>query len=382
MNSKYPIDHLSILALAASTLMSLPIKAQENQPRAGQNVTVERLLQQMDANKDGQLSRSEVSGLMERYFDRNDANNDGVIDKKELKALEDRLARRNQQQKNPARTGPKNEELLASIPEGVEAHLDLPYRVGESDRWTLDLFVPKAESDKPRPAIVFVHGGGWRNGSKRSATFLNGAIEYAQKGYVTVTLNYRLTGEAPFPACIEDVKCAVRWLRANAEKHNLDPSRIGGYGNSAGAHLVSMLGLAGPETKLEGDGPNQEQSSLIQAVCASATPTDFALFGRDPGADPKWAESGYDPAELSKLSSPITHVKADAPPFLLIHGTADKTVHVKHSDTFEEALKEAGAEDITYLRIDGSGHGVYNEHKAETHLAMEEFFARVLKPGE
>lgn len=112
-----------------------------------------------------------------------------------------------------------------------------------------------------------------------------------------------------------------------------------------------MLGLAGPEAKFEGDGPNQEQSNLIQAVCASATPTDFVLFWGDPGADPKWADSGYDPAELSKLSSPITHMKANASQFLLIRGTADKTFPVKHSDTLAKALKKAGAEDVTYLRF-------------------------------
>lgn len=269
--------------------------------------------------------------------------------------------------------------MLARVPDTVAGHLDVPYREGENIRWTLDLFVPKAKSEAPRPVIIFVHGGGWRNGSKRTGVFFNAAMDYAEKGYVTATINYRLTGDAPFPACIEDVKCAVRWIRANAQTYNAAPSRIGGFGISAGAHLVSMLGLAGPEAKLEGDGPNQDQSSLIQAVYACATPTDFALFGPDLGADSKWAESGYDPAELVRLSSPITHVNPEAPPFLLVHGTADKTVHVKHGDTFVEALKAAGAKDVTYLRIEGAGHGVHNQQSAKTLPAMEAFFERVLR---
>ena len=105
---------------------------------------------------------------------------------------------------------------------------------GDSKAWRLDLARPTAKSAEPRPAIVFIHGGGWRGGDKRRGTFLNGALDYAAKGYVCVTLNYRLLAEAPFPACIEDCKCAVRWLRANAQKYNIDPDRIGGYGNSAG----------------------------------------------------------------------------------------------------------------------------------------------------
>lgn len=193
-----------------------------------------------------------------------------------------------------------------------------------------------------------------------------------------MTVNYRLIDEAPFPACIEDVKCAVRWLRAHAEKYNLDPNRIGGYGNSAGAHLVAMLGLVTADAGLEGDGPYRDQSSLLQAVCASATPTDFSLFPRPRASDPKFANDKYDGDKLAALSSPMSHVRKDAPPFLLIHGTADKTVNVKHSDTFVEALKKAGASDVTYLRIDGEGHGVFNSKAARTGPAMARFFARTI----
>ena len=373
MTRSLPPCLLAISGVLSILLTHLSVSAQDRDRRG--NLTPDQWLRQMDADKDGQIAESEAQGAMKRFFQLNDRNEDGVLSRAELEALAERLARRS----NPSQNGgPSNEQLVARAPEGVVIHPDLSYREGDSDRWKLDLIVPKAESDTPRPAIVFVHGGGWRSGDKRKSTFLNGAIEYAQKGYVTATVNYRLTDEAPFPACIEDVKCAVRWIRENAEKYNINPDKIGGYGNSAGAHLVSMLGLAGPEANLEGEGPWQDQSSLIQAVCASATPTDFALFGRNPDEDPKWAESGYDPAELSRLSSPITHVKADAPPFLLIHGTADTTVSIQHGDNFVEALEKAGAKDVTYLRIEGSGHGVYTQHRDETHPAMEAFFARTL----
>lgn len=151
-----------------------------------------------------------------------------------------------------SRSGPAVE-----VPPGVRLIANLSYRDG-NPAWRLDLAVPEPPAKAPRPAIVFVHGGGWRSGDKRRGYFLQGALDYARKGYVCITVNYRLTGEAPFPACIEDVKCAVRWLRAHAGQYDVDPNRIGAYGNSAGAHLVALLGLAGPKAKLEGDGPYQE----------------------------------------------------------------------------------------------------------------------------
>ena len=176
---------------------------------------------------------------------------------------------------------------------------------------------------------------------------------------------------------MEDVKCAVRWLRANAKKYNIDPKRFGGYGNSAGAHLVSMLGLCGRDAKLEGDGPHQDQSSLLQAVCASATPADLRLFPRSSRGDSRFKGQAEERTALIRACSPVVHVTHEAPPFLLIHGSADRTVDVKHSDNLVEALKSAGS-DVTYMRIDGAGHGVYGQHATRTKPAMEKFFDRTL----
>lgn len=345
-------------------------------------IQVRNWLTQQDKNSDGKISESEAAGLMKANFARNDANKDGFLDRKELEALSGRLgqaARPGSTAKGKAATATprrqqtmSTEQLLARATPDITILPDLTYREGHDRAWKLDLVMPKERGDQPRPGLVFVHGGGWRNGDKRTGSFLNGAIEYAKKGYVCITINYRLLDEAPFPACIEDVKNAVRWFRANAEKYHLDPKRIGGYGNSAGAHLVSMLGLVKPDAGLEGDGPYQDQSSLLQAVCASATPTDFSLFSGARGG------SSAVPPELMKKASPITYVAKDAPPFLLVHGTADTTVNVKHSDSFAEALKAAGAKDVEYIRIEGSGHGVFNQHSAKTGPAMEAFFKRTL----
>ncbi|MEM7602357.1 MAG: alpha/beta hydrolase, partial [Verrucomicrobiota bacterium] len=170
-----------------------------------------------------------------------------------------------------------------SIPEGVAVRKDQVYREGH-ERWKVDVYLPEEEAPEGgRPGIVFVHGGGWRSGSKDGGQWASLPADYATKGYVCISVNYRLTGNGGgFPECVYDVKNAVRWFRANADELGLDPKRIGAYGNSAGAHLVSMLGLVGEDAELEGDGTHLEQSSLVQAVCASATPSDFLSWKGQP----------------------------------------------------------------------------------------------------
>lgn len=281
------------------------------------------------------------------------------------------------------RTNRYNGSMDQPMPFDVIFLEDIPYRKGNKNSWKLDLAMPKTKGDKKRPALVFVHGGGWRHGDKNRGYFRSGAVDYARKGYVCISVNYRLTDEAPFPACVEDVKCAVRWLRAHAEKYNVDPNRIGGYGNSAGAHLVCMLGLVRKESRLEGDGEWQDQSSLLNAVCASATPTDFLNW---PGSYEKkptlrWLLEAPKTKfkEQAFKASPISYVHAKAPPFLLFHGTEDRLVDVSQSDRFVKALKEAGAKDIHYHRYKGIGHSVFRQRRKETYPLMEEFFERTLK---
>ncbi|MEM9479176.1 MAG: alpha/beta hydrolase fold domain-containing protein [Verrucomicrobiota bacterium] len=382
---KSPPTSLRHVFLCCSIFVT-PIFAQDSEKSEATPARVTTWIQQMDKNSDGKLAEAETSGLMKQFFGRNDTNKDGFLDVAELTAVSRILATRDRRGQQNQRSVMNTKKLLADAPADVKVIPDIAYRKGESEAWKLDLIMPKAESEEPRPGIIFVHGGGWRGGDKRAGTFLNGAIEYAQKGYVCITVNYRLVDEAPLPACIEDVKCAVRWFRANAEKYNVNPQKIGAFGNSAGAHLVCMLGLTGKGTGLEGDGPYQDQSSLVQAVCASATPTDFNLFRNVRQASGRSSLFGDADGEardkLIAKTSPITHVSSDAPPILLFHGTKDNTVDVKHSDSFVAALKDAGAKDVTYLRIEGAGHGVFNQHKDECGPAMEAFFARVLKEGE
>ncbi len=270
------------------------------------------------------------------------------------------------------------------LPAGVQAELDIAY-AGGSPAQKLDLYLPAGTADAPRPAIVVVHGGGWRSGDKQRGQWARIPAQYASDGYVAISVNYRLTGEAPWPAQIEDVKAAVRWLRAHAERHAVDVDRIGAYGNSAGAHLVSLLGLVKQSDGLEGSGPHQAQSSMVQAVCASATPTDF-LNWREPGAVPErlgrtfLAGPGDTLRDRARQASPITYARGDAPPFLLIHGTADRTVPIGQSDRFAKALRAAGAEQVRYMIFDDETHGVFQRQRLLTYPAMKAFFADALAP--
>lgn len=246
----------------------------------------------------------------------------------------------------------------------IKVTRDLAYREGPSKAWRLDLAMPTEESDGLRPAIVIVHGGGWRGGSRTVDVFQKMMTDYARKGYVTVNIDYRLTGEAPFPACIEDVKCAVRWLRAHAEKYQVDPKRIGAYGHSAGAHLALMLAMTAKKDGLEGDGEWGEYSSRVNVVVGGSPPTEL---GREtPMSKKEWWPIGY--------------ISGAHPPMLLVQGGADRIVRAELTEDFVERMKKAGA-DLEYLKIEGGRHGVaYNEALNVTAPAIEKFLAKHLKP--
>ena len=162
----------------------------------------------------------------------------------------------------------------------IDVLKDVRYREGASKSWRLDLARKKQTPAKPRPAIVVIHGGGWLEGDKSSFASDKDAVpgnivDFAKLGFVAVTINYRLSTEASFPAALDDCKCAVRWLRAHAKEYGVDPDRIGAYGNSAGGHLALLLGLAAEETARDADRSFPEHSSRVQAVVSDSGPLDL-----------------------------------------------------------------------------------------------------------
>jgi len=212
-----------------------------------------------------------------------------------------------------------------------ETLIDVTYCTMAGMPQKMDVYFP--ESGGPWPAVVYVHGGGWTSGDKSNT--VDFARGMTARGYFVASINYRLFPEARYPAMIQDVKCAIRSLRANAGEYNLDPNRIAAAGASAGGHLVSMLGTS----DLNGEwdvGEYLDQSSRVQAVVAIAPVTDMTLSF--PNADiESIRQVGFGEDNIVQ-ASPITHVTADDPPFLLIHGNLDELVPYEQSQLMYERL--------------------------------------------
>ena len=274
---------------------------------------------------------------------------------------------------------------VAALAQDIPVQKDIVYGKAGGVELKLDLAKP-APTPSPVPAIVCVHGGGWSGGSKDGYTDL--LKQFAAHGYVAAAVEYRFVPQYPWPAQIEDVKCAVRWLRAHAKELNLDPNRIAAMGDSAGGHLSLMLGLMDPKDGLEGDGGNAGFSSKAQAVVNKYGPTDMRVWR--PVPEPGKTEDLSDdllmklvgtkdknaPAVLAL--SPIHYIDANDPPILTFHGTADNLVPVEQAKLLHEALKKAGVKEKLVI-LDGAGHGWGGKQFEKTQRQTLEFLDSVFK---
>ena len=263
-----------------------------------------------------------------------------------------------------------------SLPDNIEEILDIEYGTGGERKLQLDLYLPKGRK-KTTPAIIFIHGGAWKGGKRGDMKFY--CVKFAEKGYVTATVTYRLMGEACFPAAVHDVKCAVRWLRANAAKYQVDSERIVVSGNSAGGHLSMMIGYS-DDPSLEGSGGNNNVSSRVCAVVNFYGPTDLTTdFANEQELVREFVGGKtFDEApEAYKLASPLFHLTRDDPPTLIFHGTIDSTVPVIQADILAEKLKELGI-DYIYERYDGWPHTMDLAEAVNKRCVyqMEQFFKK------
>lgn len=224
-----------------------------------------------------------------------------------------------------ARTYPFIRIASDAVPPSVRAVPGITYvRRGAHDL-KLDLYMPAA-AGAPRPAIVFVHGGGWRVGVR--ANFAPMAIRMAERGYVTATISYRLAPEAPYPAAIHDVKAAVRWVRAHAADYGVDPDRIAVAGGSAGGQIAELTGVTNGEARFDPDGGPGAVPCMVQAIVNIDGLSDFTSaearkYEDDPAKHPSaagaWFGGRYaDKAALWRDASPLFHVGPDTPPILFI----------------------------------------------------------------
>jgi acetyl esterase/lipase len=249
-------------------------------------------------------------------------------------------------------------------PPGVTVDRNIVYTSGDQMPQALDLFRPVSAAGS-RPAVVFLHGGGWSAGSKND--FQRQAAYLATRGYVCISVNYRLSQQAPWPAALEDAKAAVRWLRANAATYGLDPKRIAAAGGSAGGQLAALLGTTAGVKTMEGDRGSPGFSSAVQAVVAFNPLTDFFSAQEEtksPEAVTKQV-SAYLGGTMDKLpeiymqASPIAHVGPASAPFLFLHGDSDTTLPYSQSTEMQSALQAVGVRAELYTAA-GGNHGFFN----------------------
>ncbi len=269
---------------------------------------------------------------------------------------------------------------LPPIPETVIHEANVAYsNVG--GKMEMDIVRPRQGTAEPRPAIVLVHGGGFRAGNRQS--YLPVAIRLAERGYVAATVSYRLAPRNQFPAPVHDVKAAVRFLRANAAKYGIDPERIGAMGGSAGGHLVLFLGLTGGVEEFEGSGPNREFSSRVSCVVDYYGPTDFTQsYSKSVDAAavlPQFLGGDLDHNRAAHIrASPLNWVTPNAVPILSIHGTKDTYVAYEQSLWLMERLIAAGVP-AELESIPGAGHGFKGADAERAEKRAFEFFDKQLK---
>jgi acetyl esterase/lipase len=224
------------------------------------------------------------------------------------------------------------------------AERDITYCAINGVALKLDLYYPKQSNGKPLPVAVNVHGGSWRAGDKARSDSAPDIPDLLERGYLVAAVNYRLAPSYKFPAQIEDIKCAVRFLRANAARYHLDPDRIGAWGCSAGGHLVALLGVTDPQAGFDGAGGFADQSSRVRAVAALSAPTDLTLYDAVARANMLEQVFGVRTPNSPMLAraSPITYISKDAAPFLIVQGDKDEVVSIKHAEKLYERLTAVG----------------------------------------
>jgi len=267
-----------------------------------------------------------------------------------------------------------------ALPAGIKVIRDLVYSSPNGTTQLVDLYLPEKKTKSPMPVVVWVHGGGWKNGSKNKTP----AVFLVQQGFAVASIDYRLLDVAQWPAQINDCYAAVRWLRQNADKYHLDSSHIGAWGSSAGGHLVALMGTRPYPGK-------EKTSSRVQAVCDWFGPSELLTMppntvgnGRSEEDVAKsngarlLGETVYKVPKLAKDASALDHVSSDDPPFLIMHGSEDPGVPLEQSQKLHAALKKEGCESTLKI-VERAGHGGKLFQTEGVKKAVLDFFAKNLK---
>jgi acetyl esterase/lipase len=280
---------------------------------------------------------------------------------------------------SPSQPSPTAPHMSADPLDMPAVQQDVPYGTVDGHPLLLDIYQPAEHSDL-RPAIVLIHGGGWTSFDKSTMGRLGAFL--AQSGFVAFSVDYRLfhakEKENLWPAQLDDVQHAVRWIRANAAKYGVDPQQIGAFGHSAGAQLAALLGME--NTRDNSDAALAKYSSRVQAVVDVSGPTDFTT-NRDADGDPFLSSFfGGDYAHAAKTwedASPVFHVAKHVAPFLIVHGTKDAEVPMAQAQELADKLKQAGAS-VKFITVDDVHTFQTPEAKMRLVFATRDFFMQYL----
>lgn len=243
---------------------------------------------------------------------------------------------------------------------GIEYRVDpnIVYKVANGYEAKLDVYFPR-NAGAPRPTVIYIHGGGWTGGTKESSIF--NLLPYLEMGFNAVNVEYRLARNSLAPAAVEDCRCALRWIMRNAQRYQIDTSKLVVTGHSAGGHLSLMTGILDPAAGLDNECPGSEELK-VAAVVNFYGITDVADLLQGPHQQQyavTWLGGMTDRQAIAKRASPLTYVRKGLPPILTIHGDADTTVPYVHATRLHKALDGAGITN-ELLTIPGGGHGGFN----------------------
>jgi len=353
---------LWLLLMIGSTFVA------EAQEPGKEKMDTKYLLEKNDKNGDGKLSVEEFPENKRDYFNTIDTDGDGFMTRQEEKVYRKGSPEERTREKEKKGVIERRTEYDGD----TRIERDIIYAVEEGRKLPLDLYIPekKVAEGEALPVVLWFHGGGWKGGSRGDGGIARNLVDY---GYIVASIEYRLSGEALFPAQVQDSKSAVRWVRANADKYGFDPDHIGVMGRSAGGHLVAFLGTTGDFAEYDTES-NAGYSSKVQAVVDLWGPTDIlqmdvhSLPGdREPhnsASSPEGRLLGGPIQEepyrsMAVKVNPITYIKKgqNLPPFLIVHGDKDLSVPVHQSIILHAALIEAGAESTLHIEK-GAGHGL------------------------
>jgi acetyl esterase/lipase len=264
-------------------------------------------------------------------------------------------------------------DRVTHFPNGVTGLADVTYSVIPGYRpLVLDLYRP--DGDTPKPLILFIHGGGWVGGNTRHSGALENfplaIAQLASEGFVVASVEYRLSSEAPFPAALQDVRTALRYLKDNSGKYRIDPGKVAVWGGSAGGQLAALAAASCGDQSLDA-APAAAGSECVQGAVVWYGVFDFEPVVAERADTPVsryLACDGPCPPATVRRASPMSYVSSGDPPFLLIHGEQDRTVDVGQSRSFEAALRKAGVE-VRSLYIPGVDHSFVGHTADETRTA-------------